>query len=113
MITRQDLERIKLRAVRTRLWYRILSKVERAIIDLTIKCTDKVRSNVLAATISTIISKILLSSKESFMTKAEKIGNEIAQKLGAIGERWGNASSCDWKRDKCFARFLGVTAINT
>lgn len=104
---------IKSRALRTRVWFKILSKVERAIIDLTIKCTDKVRSNVLAETISTIISKILLPFEEGFMTKAERIGNKIAQQLCALGERWGNKSCHAWKHDKHFIKFLGITSINT
>jgi hypothetical protein len=113
LTTRQDLAKIKNRALRTKAWFRVLSKVERAIIDLTIKCVEKVRSAVLAGTISTIVDKILRFLEEAFMAKAERVGNEIAQRLCTIGERWGNNSCYNWKCEKCFIRFLGVTAVNT
>lgn len=113
LTTRQDLVIIKSRALRTGVWFRALSKVERAIIDLTIKCVDKVRSTVLARTISTIVSKILQSLEEDFMTRAERIGHEIAERLCTVGERWGNKACSTWKCDKCFIEFLGVSVLNT
>lgn len=113
MTTRQDLAKIKSKALRARVWFRALSKVERAIIDLTIKCVEEVRSNVLAVTISTIVGKILQCLEEGFMTRAERAGHEIAERLCAVGERWGNEACSTWKCDKCFIRFLGVNVLNT
>ena len=112
MTTKQDLVRIRSRALRTRVWFRALSKVERAIVDLTIKCVEKVRSNVLARTISTIVNKLLEFLEEDFMTRAERIGCKIAEKLCTISERWGNKACSTWKRDKSFVKFLGVNALN-
>ena len=112
MITRQDLARIKSRALRTRMWFKALSKVERAIVDLTIKCVENIRSTVLAKTITAIIDKILQFFEEDFITRAEKVGHEIAERLCAIGERWGNKACSTWKYDMCLIRFLGVTTLN-
>jgi len=113
LTTRQDLTKIKSRALRTRVWFRALSKVERAILDLTIKCVENVRSRVLEGTISTIINKILQSLEDAFLARAERIGQAIAETLCAIGERWGNKACSAWKCDKCFIEFLGVNALNT
>jgi len=113
LVTKQDIVKIRSRALRTRVWFSALSKVERAIIDLTIKCVEKIRSNVLARTISTIVSKLSESLEEDFMTRAERIGYTIAEKLCTLGESWGNKPCSTWKRDKCFVKFLGVNAINT
>jgi len=113
LTTRQDLTKIKSRALRTRVWFRALSKVERAILDLTIKCVENVRSRVLEGTISTITNKIMRSLEDVFLEKAERIGQDIAEALCAIGERWGNKTSSAWKCDRCFIRFLGVNALNT
>lgn len=113
MTTKQDLIKIRSRALRTKIWFKALSKVERAIVDLTIKCVEKVRSTVLAKTISTIVNKLLESLEESFMTKAERIGYKIAEKLCSIGERWGNKSCSAWKHDSGFVKFLGVNSLNT
>lgn len=113
MMTKQDLLKIRSRALRTRVWFRALSRVERAIVDLTIKCVEKIRSNVLARTISMIVSKLLESLGEDFMKRAERIGCKIAENLCTLGERWGNNAFSTWKCDKCFIKFLGVNALNT
>jgi 5-carboxymethyl-2-hydroxymuconate isomerase len=113
LTTRQDLARIKARALRTKIWFKALSKVERAIVDLTIKCTEKIRSNVLMTTITAIVNKILQSLEESFMVRAQRIGQEIVEALCAIAEKWGNSSSSTWKRDASFVKHLGVNALNT
>ena len=113
LTTRQDLAKVKSRALRTKVWFRAISKVERTILDLTIKCVEKVRSRFLAGIISTIVSKILQSLGEGFVTRAERVGHDIAETLCAIGERWGNKACSAWKCDKCFIKFLGVNALNT
>ena len=113
MTSRQDLVRIKSRALRTKVWFRALSKVERAIVDLTIKCVEKIRSSVLAGTISAIVGKVLQFLEEDFMTRAERVGHELVQRLCAIGEGWGNRTCATWKCDMCFIKFLGVNALNT
>lgn len=112
-MTRQDLLKIKSRALRTRVWFRALSRVERAIMDLTIKCVEKVRSTVLAGTIATIVDKVLRCLQEDFMIRAERVGKEIAEGLCPIGERWGNKASSTWKCDIRFIKFLGVSALNS
>jgi len=113
LTNRQDLVKIKSRALRTKVWFRAISKVERAIIDLTIKCVDKIRSRMLAGTISAIVAKILQCLVEAFMTKADRVGHEIVERLCSVGERWGTKAFYPWKRDKTFIRFLGVNALNT
>jgi uncharacterized membrane-anchored protein YjiN (DUF445 family) len=111
-MTRQDLVRIKSRALRTRVWFRALSKVERAIIDLTIKCVEEIRSLTLENTISSIIDKMLESLENRFLSKVEKAGRILAENLGNIAQRWGNKTASNWKRDKNFIIYLGVNRIN-
>lgn len=111
-MTKQELAKIKLKALRMKIWFRALSKIERAIVDLTIKCVETVRSNVLTATISTIVAKILNSLEEIFIVRAEKVGRVIAKTLSAFGEQWGNDRCSEWKNDEFFIRFLGITALN-
>lgn len=112
MTNRQDLVKAKLKALRAGVWFGTLSKVERAIMNLTIHCVENVRSNLLTRVLSSIINKILQSSGKDFMMRAEEIGQEIAARLSSIGEKWGNSSSQAWKGDKPFIIFLGVNASN-
>jgi hypothetical protein len=113
LTTRQDLAKIKSRAIRTRIWYKALSRIERGILDLTIRCVDEVRSNTLSRTITTIIGKILQCYEERFLAKAETAGRKIAQTICDTAARWGNPSCSSWKRDKHFLIFLGINALNT
>jgi hypothetical protein len=99
--------------LRQRVWFRALSKVERAIVDLTIKCVEKVRSVVLAGTISAIVGKILQFLEEDFMTKAERFGSEIVERVCAVAKKWGNTACSAWSYDRYFIRFLGVNALNS
>ncbi len=104
--------KLKSRALRNRTWYKTLSRIERAIIDLTIRCVEKIRSHVLAQTVSMIVNKILRTLKESFMAEAEKVGRELVEKLCVIAQNWGNTTCFLWKRDEGFVKFLGVNAVN-
>lgn len=112
LLTRQGLIKARVKAVRQRVWFKALSRVERAILDLTIRCVERVRSRILAKIISNILAKILKTLKPSFLEAAMRIGREIADEVCGIAEKWGNVSASRWKHDLGFVRFLGVTAIN-
>ena len=112
MITKQDLLRLKKRALRLNVWFKTLSSVERAIVDLTLKCVERVRSCVLEATISTITDKILGVLELGFIAKAQKIGREIAKQSRQIAEKWGNTGASGWGLDVNFVTFLGSIALN-
>jgi len=112
VIAKQDLLRIKAKALRLNIWFKVLSRTERAMIDLTIKCVARIRSHILEGAISSIIDKILKALESRFLSNAEKAGREIADKLGRIAQKWGNREASNWKRDKVFIRFLGINAVN-
>jgi len=105
--------KVKSKAVRSGHWYETLSRAERAIVDLTIKCVEKVRSPILAKAITKILGKVMKTLEKSFLEKAQEIGNDLAQRLSKVAEKWGNKKAPNWKNDKKFIEFLGVTALNT
>lgn len=112
LLTRQSLIKTRTRAVRQKVWFKALSRVERNILDLTIRCVERIRSHILAKIISNILAKILKTLKPSFLEAAMRIGREIADEVCGIAEKWGNVHASRWKHDSGFACFLGVTAIN-
>jgi len=112
LLTRQSLIKARVKAVRQKVWFKALSRVERNILDLTIRCVERVRSRVLAKIVSDIVAKILETLGPSFLEAAMRIGREIADEVCGIAEKWGNVSASRWKHDLGFVRFLGVTAIN-
>ena len=105
--------KVKSKAVRNGIWFEVLSRVERAIVDLTMKCVEKVRSPILAKAINKILGKILKTLGKSFLDKAKEFGRDLAQRLSKVAEKWGNKKAPNWKSDKEFIKFLGVTALNT
>lgn len=112
MRNRQDLVRIKSRALRNRVWYSILSKVERAIFNLTIRCVTRIRSQTLQSAVASITFKITEALENRFLFKAENIGRKLAENLSNIGQKWGNKTASKWKIDRNFSRYLGMCCLN-
>lgn len=112
MIVRSDLLKVKSRALRLNVWFKVLSRTERAIIDLTMKCVERVRSHILEAAISDIVDKIIKALESRFLIKADEAGRKIAEKLCTIAYEWGNKEAFTWKFDSGFIRSLGVNAVN-
>ncbi len=105
-MTRQSLMKIKTRALRRRVWFKVLSRVERGIVDLTIRCVEKIRSPILARVVLDIVRKLLKNLESKFLENVNKAGSAIA--LG-----WGNISASSWKHDSGFIRFHGINAVNS
>jgi hypothetical protein len=104
--------KVRARAVRQGIWFRALSRMERGVFDLTVRCVERIRSCVLAGMVSNIVDKLLRTLKPSFLETAMRVGGEIADEVSEIALGWGNAGAYSWRRDLGFARFLGVTAVN-
>ena len=100
------------RAVRQRIWFRALSRVERGIVDLTIRCVERIRSRALAGIVSTIVTKILKHLKPSFLETAMRVGRDLADEISSIAVEWGNECASRWRHDCDFVRYLGVKAVN-
>lgn len=109
---RQYLSNIKVQALRAKILFKALSRMERAILNLTIRCVEQVRSPTLQNALSNIISKIMEALENRFLIKAEKIGREKAEKLGNQAQKWGNKTASNWKKDKTFIMYLGVDSLN-
>jgi len=101
------------RAVRQRVWFRVLSRVERGIVDLTIRCVERIKSRVLARIVSTIVAKILTRLPPSFLETAMRVGRDLADEISEIARAWGNMNASRWRQNCDFIRFLGVNVINT
>jgi hypothetical protein len=113
LLTKQGLLRYKSRARKNGAWFEILSRTERAIVDLTIRCVETVRSPMLARTINRIIGKLAQTLQKTFIEKAQKIGAEMSKRIVKIAQEWGNKQSPEWESDGNFIEFLGITALNT
>jgi hypothetical protein len=108
VLTKQDLIKIKVKALRRGVWFKTLSKVERGIIDLTIRCVEKIKSCTLMKTVLAIFSKLLNTLEKDFIKRIESIGRVVAKKVCRIATQWGHYCAWLWEYDINFVKFLGV-----
>lgn len=108
----KNLLRLKLKAIRCGVWFRVLNRVNRVLIDLAIKVTDRIRSPKLAGVILALVRK-LTDAFESRVSRAVKyIGVPLARRVSSLAQKWGNRYAENWASDMGFARYLAIMSIN-
>ena len=112
MFSRSELILIKQRALRKGAWFRVLNRTERAIISLTIRCVDKVRSSNLAEILRPVVDKLIDAMKSKVKRLTETIGRELALNLSRIAKGWNYAPAAAWSSDSGFIQYLAVTHVN-
>jgi hypothetical protein len=111
-LEKAQLVKLKLKAMRSGVWFRALPRIDRVLVDLTIKVAGTVRSFTLAKSILSIIRKLddLLESK--LLRAIREIGFPTSRRLSSVAQKWGNVTAKNWSSDGRFARFLAVMALN-
>jgi hypothetical protein len=109
-LTNHLLLKIKRKALRLKAWYK-LNNIERTIIDLTIKCVDKIKSIKLKNVILKILNKIKEAIENDFLNKIYENGLKEIIKIIKIAYSWGNKNSLNWIKDKSFIFYLGIKNI--
>jgi hypothetical protein len=109
-LTNHLLLKIKRKALRLKAWYK-LNNIERTIIDLTIKCVDKIKSIKLKKIILKILNKIKEIFENDFLNKIYENGLKEIIKIIKIAYSWGNKESLKWIKDKNFIFYLGMKNI--
>jgi len=110
---KNDLAKIRTKAIRRGIWFRALTKAERAQIELTMKIVKKIRSLFLTRVLNAIIRKLLDAMESKVARLTREIGRGLAENLSRIAQNWGNKSAHHWKEDPSFVKYLAVTYINT
>ena len=111
-LEKAQLMKLRLKAIRAGVWFRALPRIDRVLVDLTIKVAGIVRSFTLAKSILSVIRKLddLLESK--FLRAIREIGFPVSRRLSLVAQKWGNVIAKNWSSDGCFARFLAVMNLN-
>ncbi|HVH16115.1 MAG TPA: hypothetical protein VNA15_10420 [Candidatus Angelobacter sp.] len=104
-LTGRKLARLKTRALRKRVWFRALDRVERGLLDLTIRWVDNVRSGRLTEMLLRILVK-LARAMEQGMARVIVVGRELALRASVLAVRWGNVEAYSWRSDHGF--WLGI-----
>lgn len=95
-------------ALRHRVWFRLLNRVERGIMDLTVRYVDIIKSTKLAKVLTAIIEKLHSAMENVEDRLVRTVGLPLAKKISEIAVSWGNHLASLWANDIAFAKFLVV-----
>jgi len=112
-LTKSEIVKMRAKAIRRGIWFRVLTRAERAYIELIIKVLNEVRSHFLAKVLTSIIRRLLNALEIKVALDVRKVGHLLAQKFSRIAQSWGNVSAGQWVKDRGFIQYLAVTYMNT
>jgi hypothetical protein len=100
-------------ALRRGIWFRALNRLERAIMDLTARYVNRIKSIKLAKIISAIIEKLNFAAESIIERTMRTVGHSLAQKISLTAQSWGHRSASNWGSDARFARYLAAMSLNS
>jgi hypothetical protein len=104
-LTRRVLVDVKTRSLRRRVWYRALDRIERGLVDLTIRWVDKIRNRTMTTVLLRILGKLARAMMQG-MVRVQAVGRELAMKASELAVGWGNSNAYKWRFDESFWRGL-------
>ncbi|MCW3984389.1 MAG: hypothetical protein NWE96_10420 [Candidatus Bathyarchaeota archaeon] len=112
-LDKRKLIALKTKAIRSGAWFKTLKRIDRALIDLTIKVVELIKSETLAKSILSLTRKLEETLKNnSFSVRLREIGLHLAKKISNIAQKLGNLYAAAWAFDFSFAAFLTAIHIN-
>ena len=111
-LNRAQLVKLKFKAMRSGVWFKALHRIDRVLIDLTIKVAENIRSPHLAKCILTVLGKLEGLLESSVLKSLRLIGRPLAEKISLTAEKLGNTSAKNWAADSSFAFFLAIMHTN-
>ena len=112
VLEKDQLLKLKLKAIRSGAWFRALRRIDRVLVDLTLKVSNDVRSPLLVRTLLVVVERLENALGNQVSRLVEDVGFRLARRLSLIGEKLGNVSAGAWAFDSGFARFLAVMHLN-
>ena len=111
-IANDELTRIRLMAIRRGVWFKVLSRLERGLVDLSLKVVRRIRSKILARAICSIVKKLLKALQSELKLQMHQIGVPLAEKISQIAQKWGNKTAREWASDLGFIQYLTLMRVN-
>jgi hypothetical protein len=112
LFTRLFLNDVRQKALRKRVWYRALDRLERGIFNLTTQIVDRVESELLGVELVKMLSKLSDAMKSGFVRCMEEFGVGKARSISAQAVSFGYASAEAWARDEGLIRYLAFLKVN-
>jgi len=111
-LSKAQLVKLRLKAVRAGVWFRALPRIDRVLVDLTIRVVGSVRSVTLAKNILAVVRKLEGLLENRLLRAFRQVGVRLAQKLSLVAQKWGNVNAKEWAKDVNFARYLAVMNLH-
>lgn len=111
-LNKKQLLKLKAKAMRRGVWFKALQRIDRVLIDLTIKVADTVRSAKLAKSILTLARKLESVMESGLSQTVRTVGFALAQNLSLVAQKFGCVSAKGWAFDLAFAVYLAVMHMN-
>jgi hypothetical protein len=86
--------------------------MERAIVNLTIKCVTELRSQKLIKIVIELMDKLRDAMKSKVERLIEIFGRPHAKKISEMALSWGNTSAIEWASNPGFLRYTVLTYMN-
>jgi hypothetical protein len=114
LIKKTSLVKLRQKAMRSGIWFKTLSRIDRVLVNLTIQVANyNIKSSSLISRLLSVTSKmeVLLESRLSRVKR--EIGFPLANKFSKIAQSWGNINAKTWANENQFATYLAITKINS
>ena len=113
LLDKRQLVVLRRRALRAGVWFKRLPRIDRVLVDLTIRVAQSIRSVMLADSLLSVARKLedLLESRICKFIRREGFG--LACKASQAALKMGNLFAASWSSDCDFARFLAVMKFNS
>jgi hypothetical protein len=111
-LNRTQLMKLRVKAMRSGVWFRALPRIDRVLVDLTIRVAENIRSAHLAKCIFAVVGKLEGLLESSLLKSLRFVGRPLAEKISSIAQKLGNSSAKSWVDDSTFAFFLAVMHTN-
>ncbi len=112
MFGRERLLQLRALAIRRHVWFRALTRVDRVLVDLTIRVAGTVRSSALMRSLRVVVEKLEEAFSNRLSIVVKTVGVPQARRLSLIARKWGYRRAREWASDDGFVRFLGVLSLN-
>ena len=111
-LEKTQLVKLRLKAMRSGAWFKALPRIDRVLVDLTIKVTASIRSPYLAQSILAIARKLEEFMENKLLRAIRESGLPLARKLSLFAQQWGNKTAEAWANDASFAQYWAVMKLN-
>jgi len=101
------------RAIRRRVYFKALDRLERGILDLSARLLDSAQSVVLLQQLFEIVMKLDEALKSRFQRHVESFGVRRMAEIIMQAVKFGYREAVGWLRDPGFMEYLAVMDLNS